>query len=236
MRIVLNFCLTLSLSSLAHANLPESLDAHILESMDTVPFHGDPRAALSPIGMKLLINGKPALTREAIDEAFIDLFFARVPKEGPQILSSKNTRGQEIWKYPAGTQTFHVIKLRTDGEPLFELRTALLRSDGTWDLGVYLQESSALRPQLRRQNDSSMPATELKFKSSQSGRELHVTLNRLPLHNCKTCHFNISPSRYQFASPEDAGPCGFGPAHPTLMRDWSIEYEKRVGRSPIENQ
>jgi hypothetical protein len=234
MRTILNLTVSLSLSFPAMAGLPEHLDVGILDSVDTVAFEGDPRTVISPVGVKLLINGAPPASREAIEEAFIDLFYARVPKDGAPILASQDAEGREIWKFPVGTQTFHVFKLRADGEPFFELRTAVLKADGTWDLGVYLQESSSATPVLRRQSYTGMPAAEARFKSTRSGRDLHVQLNRLPLHNCKMCHFNSSPSRYQFTSPDDAGPCGFGPAHPTLARDWAQAYEKRVGHSPIQ--
>lgn len=217
----------------ARAQLPELLDPRILEDIETLVFEGDPRTLISPIGMKLTINDKPALSREALDEAFEDLFYARIPL-GARIGVTQNADGRDVWNYPVGAQTFHLVRLRAEGAPIFELRTALLLADGSWDLAIYAPESSSREPTLRRQRYGGMPPLEIQFKSTRSGRDLQIKMNRVPLHNCKMCHFNSSPSRYQFTSSDDAGPCGFGPAHPTLARDWAAEYEKRVGHSPFQ--
>ena len=234
MRTVLTcIALVCAASAPAHAELPELLDPSVLEAIDTLVFESDPRTLISPIGIKLTINDQPALSREALDEAFEDQFFARIPK-GSRIAVTQNADGRDVWTYPVGTQTFHLVRLRAENTPIFELRTALLLADGSWDLALYAQESSSHNPILRRQRYGGMPPLEIQFKSTQSGRDLHIKMNRVPLHNCKMCHFNSSPSRYQFVSSDDAGPCGFGPAHPTLARDWAIQYEKRVGHSPFQ--
>jgi hypothetical protein len=230
MRTILTTALLLS--AVAHAQLPDTLDPQALELLDTVEFQADPRTLVSPIGVRMTINDKPALSREALEEAFDESYFARVPA-GQTIRVSQNTEGRDVWDMPAGTQTFHRINLRKEGSPVFEIRSALKLSDGTWDLGIYAQEASSHTPVLRKQRYGGMPALALEYTSTKTGRELKIQMNRVPLTNCKMCHFNNSPSRYQFTTPEDAGPCGFGPAHPTLARDWATEYEKRVGHSPL---
>ncbi|MGE4107574.1 MAG: hypothetical protein AB7F66_10205 [Bacteriovoracia bacterium] len=226
--------LSLVLAGPLYEGLPEEISLSVLEGAHTVEFSQPARFLFSPLGLRILINDKPTSIHANLMEAFRERFYAHVPK-GHAIRRIQTETG-ERWEYPVGTQLFHLLEFQTAIPQVYELRTARLLPEGRWALGVYSPEEflgEATPRKLKLNRYTGTPAFEVAFQSAASGRDLRIQMNRVPLHNCLMCHYGASPSKATYRSSDDAGPCGFGPAHPDLLTEWAKRFEQKTGEKPF---
>lgn len=225
------------------AGLPLELPADYVEAAGFVEFSALPGARAggadpAPLAARLSFDGVAvsSVDRARTAGVFGETFGARLPEAG-RIRASLDGKGREAWLYPEGTEVAHIAWLRQPGPGvprLFEARLARKVAPSRWAFGIYTPTpSGALR--LNRQDDPTTPA-RLEFRAFdvERARWVQVSSERLHVESCRVCHFSVSPSRDQYASPEEAGPCGFVPAHPGLKGDWATRYEKERGHNPFE--
>src|SRR5437763_1376645 len=60
-----------------------------------------------------------------------------------------------------------------------------------------------------------------------------VEMDRLHPESCRLCHAVHSPQAYQYRDKEHVGPCGFGPANPSMLTQWAPAYQVRHGYWPF---
>ena len=60
-----------------------------------------------------------------------------------------------------------------------------------------------------------------------------VEMDRLHPESCRLCHAVHSPQAYQYRDKEHVGPCGFGPANPSMLTRWAPAYQVRHGYWPF---
>jgi hypothetical protein len=206
--------------------LPQTLRAQDFRSTGVLEFPGDPRAHLAPLGVRITLDGSPLNTRSALDTMFSEKFYVHLAG-GPIVVNPSGHAQGPTWQYPVGTRVFHEIRFRTSGD-LFELRFLERLQEG-WHFGTYLPRDTETWVQTQY---NGRPKVEFKLPHPQTGRPAVLQLERIPLAACQNCHFNSSPSRYQYRGPADTGPCAFGPAHPDLI-DWAKQAQARTGQAVI---
>ncbi len=211
----------------APLELPKVLRAQEFESPSMLEFPGDERAHFAPLGVKIMLDGVPVSSPSTLNSIFLERYFVQLAGGPVRVNPSGHSMGP-TWEYPVGTRVFHEIRLRGSQE-LFELRFTERRTDG-WNFGTYLPQDAQTWVQTQY---SGRPKVELKIAHPQTGRPASLRLERIPQVSCQACHFNSSPSSYQYKEVEDAGPCSFGPAHPELI-DWAKQVEARTRQTVLK--
>jgi len=145
---------------------------------------------------------------------------------GARIERRRNRAGQEVWGYPVGTRVVHRFFLRTAPRSLFELRVAEKLPDGRWAFGAYERRAG---PSLLLRRRMVHETFEVDVPRGHVG----VEMDRLHPESCRLCHAVHSPQAYQYRDREHAGPCGFGPANPSLPTEWAPAYQLRHGYWPF---
>jgi hypothetical protein len=213
------------------AGLPLQIPADWVEREALVPFTQEPDGAQAPLGVRILVNGKPVLDRSQLAELFEEDFQASLPKN-TSILVTLNSDGKEVWHYPVGTRLAHRVRWNSPHKPIYELRIAERLASGAWALGVYApsEPSAEVQPStLQLSQYSGTQPLKVRFESAQTRKPLEVSLERIPLHSCRNCHNATSSSAYQFERPEDAGPCGFGPGNRAIRGAWAQRWAAQTG-------
>ena len=201
--------------------LPDEVPADLVERDGYVLFDGVAGGKGPPA------NGPARFTPPDVTRA--DVFeedHAALLPEQVRIERRWNSAGEEVWSYPVGTRVVHRFFLKTAPRRLFELRVIEKLPDGRWAFGAYEARGGA-HLRLRRRMVHEVFDVEL-----PRGR-VGVEMDRLHPESCRLCHAVHSPQAYQYRDREHAGPCGFGPANPSLLTGWAPAYQVRHGYWPF---
>ena len=201
--------------------LPDEVPADLAERDGYVLFDGVAGLKGPPA------NGPARFTPPDVTQAdvFEEDHAALLPR-GERIERRRNGAGEEVWVYPAGTRVIHRFFLRTAPRRLFELRVLEKLRDGRWASGAYERRRG---PNLRLRRAMAHEAFDVEVPRGHVG----VEMDRLHPESCRLCHAVHSPQAYQYRDKEHAGPCGFGPANPSLLTEWAPAYQVRHGYWPF---
>lgn len=213
-----------------HRGLPDQLPSGILEQDRFVAFKQTEDTFRAPLGFSYVINGKPLPPGDfsALDEIFHESFFAHLPV-GSRIQVRKNASQEEVWDYPVGTRVVHLIEFRSVPKQVYELRIVQKRENGTWAYGVYSPLSTDSTKLELHKYVGTLPA-QFSFKHER-GNDVQLGLRRINLRSCQHCHAMNSPSRHQYETVEEAGPCGFAPHNPEIKTSWVEKYRAIHGHA-----
>jgi hypothetical protein len=212
-----------------YAGLPASLSARLPEEEGFVPFGTMTETHDIPLGEDW--DFQPDRDMEQLLE---EEGWARLP-EGQTIVRRKDAQGREVWDYPAGTRLLHRILFKSAPEPvLFEMRYIEKRADGKWSMGLFhpsgppkpVGQTGALA--LNRDADA-----HARFDVDLGTATIRVHVQRLRPDSCRHCHWAMGEGGYQYPDMEHAGPCGFVPTNPHLLKEWAEAYRKSRGASPF---
>ena len=201
--------------------LPDELSTDLVERDGYVLFDGITGLKGPPANGPARFS-PPDITRTDV----FDEDHAALLPPGTRIERQRNRAGQEVWSYPVGTRVVHRFFLRTVPPRLFELRVAEKLPDGRWAFGAYERSSG---PNLRLRRRMAHESFEVDVPRGHVG----VEMDRLHPESCRLCHAVHSPQSYQYRDREHAGPCGFGPANPSLPTQWAPAYQLRHGYWPF---
>lgn len=176
------------------------------------------------IGLRITFDGRAA-TGQEIRESFRDEHSLRLPPGGTIRRLNAGTP-EELWDFPEGTRLLHRLELADPARTLFEFRLIERRPNGQWAYGTYVRTADAKLRLLQAQEAGA-------YEIELAGRPVKLELTRLHPESCRRCHAMNSAHRYP--DPEKAGPCAFGPGHPTLRTEWARRFRERFGREPFEN-
>ena len=202
--------------------LPDELPADLVERDGYVLFDGVPGLNGPPS------NGPARFTPEDVtrSDVFDEDHGALLP-HGARITRRWNGAGQEVWNYPVGTRVVHRFFLKTAPRPrLFELRIAEKLADGRWAFGAYDWRAG---PNVRLRRSMAHDVFDVDVPRGHVG----VEMDRLHPESCRLCHAVHSPQAYQYRDKEHVGPCGFGPANPSMLTRWAPAYQVRHGYWPF---
>ena len=213
--------------------LPERISFASLREEGFLPFPADVNAAGSPLGNSMLLNDEVRCDRACQDRIFREERLAYIPA-GAHITVTIDSEDRENWDYPVGTTVAHPIWFRTAGRAqLFELRYVRKVGPDDWRFGMYAPpKSDPYSDTLELKNYEGSESRAYSLDLQQLGAT-RLSLKGIPLGSCQLCHFSLSTSAYQYASDEQAGPCGFGPANPGLRAAWTASYQKLRGYDPF---
>lgn len=212
-----------------YAGLPDTLKATLPEAEGFVQFPSMVPADEIPLGTDWTFD--PPRDMEALLE---EEGWAKLPP-GEVIRRRRDAAGRVVWDYPAGTRLMHRLYVRSAPErSLFEARYIEKRPDGTWAMGLYapagpprpLAETGPLA--LNTRDDAATA-----FEVALGTVTVKVSVQRLPPHSCRHCHYNMGEGGYQYPDEEHTGPCGFVPANARLTGEWAAAYRRRWGASPF---
>jgi hypothetical protein len=211
------------------SGLPDKLPSDFMTREFFVPFTQTPETFHAPIAASIVLNDKPVPPRDlaTMSLVFEEAFAARLPR-GQSIQVKKDSQNRKVWDYPIGTRVVHAIHFRTLPPQVFEIRLEQKMEGGRWAFGLYTPAGNGL--ELNRYGG--MRPETYSFKLA-TGEPTKISLSHMNLQSCRNCHFANSPSKYQFPSAEMAGPCGFGPANPSLTTEWAQHYFKMHGEKPF---
>lgn len=220
--------------------LPSVLTADILTREGAVEYtrlHPDaPMDTLAPIGGDLRFNGVAlprAETLIKLEAILRERHLARLP-DGTRIETGVDSEGRAVWRYPTGTRVYHLSEFRAPQTGIHELRVLQKRSDGTWAYGVYSPMDNAPDAPLLVLQTYPEPTPVKVFRVREGAGQVTLFSHfGVRLGACRDCHFERSPSAYQYPSAALAGPCGFVPANSSLLTQWAERYRERHGHSPF---
>lgn len=203
--------------------LPPELPLAYGRSEDFIAF--DLLSGFRPIiGMRITFDGRAA-TGPEIRESFRDEHALRLPPGGAIRRLNAGTP-EELWDFPEGTRLLHRLELADPARTLFEFRLMEKRPGGQWAYGTYVRTADGKLRLLQSQESGA-------YEAELGGRPVKIELMRLHPESCRRCHAMNSAHRYR--DPEKAGPCAFGPGHPTLRTEWARRFRERFGREAFEN-
>lgn len=163
-----------------------------------------------------------------LKDVFTSDHWVRIPPSSV-IFTHKDRQDRTIWNYPVGTELIHRIFLNEREPKLFEVRMIKKITDRKWAFALYAKDGEG---KLRRHEDGS---PDLQFKVQTLKGSVPIQMKRLHPESCRHCHWMdiTSPSAFQFESPDEAGPCGFGPTNEHLKKEWAPKYQSKQGYWPF---
>jgi hypothetical protein len=203
--------------------LPPTLPAEYVDQPGFLPFEKSADSFPPPIAGSVLVNGQ-----KPTSSIFTEAFWVRIPA-GAKIRSSATATGDSVWNYPVGTESLHVISFDSGVPNPFELRMVSHLQAGHWAFGAYRFEGG--RWMLNTYSGLQEAAMEVALRRFEGISR--VTLKRINLQSCRSCHF-MNSRRSQFPTREEAGPCAFVPWNETLATDWMPRFEREFGYRPVE--
>lgn len=213
----------------AHAaGLPDELPADLIEAEAFVRV---------PVALGGLVIDESALNAVGLSAAiaFEDEEWARLP--AAMTIRRDQSRGYEIWHFPAGARIAHRIYQRSPRR-LFELRLVQKLEDddaigtGRWAYGVYRPVRGSAALKLYRLGPG--VAEELAEMWADVGGTLRpFPTRRLHPESCRHCHIAHGRGSYQYPDQDRAGPCGFVPRNTAILTGWAPAYTRRHGYFPF---
>lgn len=202
--------------------LPEMLPSDFPRQLGFLEFSQSNEGASAPLAVQVMVDGAaPSF------QVFQEQFLAFLPSN-TTIQASQSSQGREVWQYPVGTTSVHVIDFDSEPAVPFEMRLVRQMTPGHWAFGAYRFESG--RWVLNKASGVLPESFTVRFKAEPGASR--VDLKRINPLSCRNCHF-MNSELAQFPTRESAGPCGFVPWNETLSKDWEKRFESEMGYRPI---